>query len=274
MKQALKKVIPASIWSLGSNAYWYWRNRGRHLWAKRVSGIWRVNQQRLERYRDIHHGKRCFIIGNGPSLRKMDLSPLQDEITFGLNRIYLLFPEWGFSTTYLVLVNELVAEQCSTEVASLALPKFITWRSRRYFNASEDLMFIDTDFTGEDNFSGDITGRFYEHYTVTNVALQIAFFMGFQEVILIGVDHNYQTRGTPNTVVVSEGEDPNHVVGHYFGKGFRWQLPDLEGSEKGYLKAKQAYEAAGRRIHDATVEGKLNIFPKIEFTTLFPDGTS
>lgn len=274
MKQALKEVIPASIWSLGSNAYWYWRNRGRHLWAKRVSGIWRVNQQRLERYRDIHHGKRCFIIGNGPSLRKMDLSPLQDEITFGLNRIYLLFPEWGFSTTYLVLVNELVAEQCSTEVASLALPKFITWRSRRYFNASEDLMFIDTDFTGEDNFSGDITGRFYEHYTVTNVALQIAFFMGFHEVILIGVDHNYQTKGTPNTVVVSEGEDPNHVVGHYFGKGFRWQLPDLEGSEKGYLKAKQAYEAAGRRIHDATVEGKLNIFPKIEFTTLFPDGTS
>lgn len=270
MKKVMKKIIPQPIWHWGANSYWYWRNRGRHLWAKRVSRVWRANQPRLERFRNLHQGKRCFIIGNGPSLRRMDLSPLKNEITFGLNRIYLLFPQWGFTTTYLVLVNELVAEQCFADVESLSLPKFITWRSRKYFKAANELMFIDTDFSGEDEFTGEITGRFYEHYTVTNVALQIAFYMGFKEVILIGVDHNYQTQGTPNTVVVSEGEDPNHVVGHYFGKGFRWQLPDLEGSEKGYLKARQAYEAAGRRILDATVEGRLTIFPKVDFTVLFP----
>ena len=36
-------------------------------------------------------GDRCVIIGNGPSLRSMDLSSLKDEVTFGMNRIYLLF---------------------------------------------------------------------------------------------------------------------------------------------------------------------------------------
>ena len=60
----------------------------------------------------------------------MDLSPLRHEITFGLNRIYLLFPEVGFTTTYLVSVNDLVLQQCADEIKALPLPKqlFPVWR--------------------------------------------------------------------------------------------------------------------------------------------------
>ncbi len=39
---------------------------------------------------NIHHGQRCFIIGNGPSLQRTDLTKLKDEFTFGMNRIYLV----------------------------------------------------------------------------------------------------------------------------------------------------------------------------------------
>ncbi len=60
------------------------------------------------------------------------------------------------------------------------------------------------------------------------MALQTAFFLGFQQVILIGVDHNFATKGKPNETVVSQGDDPNHFNPGYFGKGFRWQLPDLD----------------------------------------------
>ena len=62
--------------------------------------------------RGSHRGERAFIIGNGPSLRETDLSPLRNEFTFGLNRIYLMFPELGFQTSCLVSVNDLVVEQC------------------------------------------------------------------------------------------------------------------------------------------------------------------
>ena len=62
-----------------------------------------------------------------------------------------------------------------------------------------------------------------------------------QQVILIGVDHSFATKGKPNTTVVSEGDDPNHFSGNYFGKGFRWQLPDLDTSELGYIRAREAY---------------------------------
>ena len=101
------------------------------------------------------------------------------------------------------------------------------------------------------------------------MALQTAYYLGFSEVILIGVDHSFATKGKPNTTVVSEGDDPNHFNPAYFGKGFRWQLPDLDTSEVGYAMARHAYEADGRRVLDATVGGKLTIFPKVDYNSLF-----
>jgi len=69
--------------------------------------------------------------------------------------------------------------------------------------------------------------------------------------------------------VVSQGEDPNHFAPNYFGAGFKWQLPDLVGSERAYTLAHTAYEAAGRSVVDATVGGKLTVFPKVDYQRLF-----
>jgi hypothetical protein len=152
---------------------------------------------------------------------------------------------------------------------TLAMPKFITWRARRWITEDPRLAFIDTDYTPPANFARDVCGRVFEGSTVTYVALQLAYHMGFDEVILIGVDHNFATQGRANVTVVSEGADPNHFAPDYFGKGFRWQLPDLEASEQAYRMAKEAFEADGRRVLDATVGGKLTVFPKVEYADLF-----
>ena len=71
----------------------------------------RESIRRLAALKDIHKGKRAFVIANGPSLKQTDMSKLRNEFTFGMNRIYLMFPELGFSTTYLTVVNDLVIEQ-------------------------------------------------------------------------------------------------------------------------------------------------------------------
>jgi hypothetical protein len=268
-KQTLKRVVPRSLWSYGSNTYWWWFNRGRHQLAKTLDQRWRLNQGRLSAYQDKHRGKRCFILGNGPSLRDTDLSLLKDEFTFGLNRIYLLFPETGFNTTYLVSVNELVLEQYAGDFKKLDLPKFFTWRARNWFPEDIDVLWVDSDYTGAETFTTNVTERVFEGFTVTYVALQLAFYMGFSEVVLIGVDHNFQTKGPPNVTVTSQGDDPNHFAPDYFGKGVKWQLPDLDGSERAYRLARKAYEASGRRILDATIGGKLTIFPKADYYSLF-----
>ena len=268
MKQTLNSILPSSILQSTKNTYDAIRRAPQlpdaylHPWR-------RQSIQRLQAFKDIHKGKRAFIIGNGPSLKQTNLTKLKNEFTFGLNRIYLLFPELGFSTTYFVSINDLVIEQCADEIAALSIPKFIAWHSHRYFHGFPDeLMFLYTTYTGP-RFAHDMTRHVWEGATVTNVALQLAFYMGFEKIILIGVDHNFASKGEANKTVVSTGDDPNHFSANYFGKGFRWQLPDLDTSEIGYQKARDAYRHAGREVVDATVGGKLTIFPKVDYNSLF-----
>jgi hypothetical protein len=217
----------------------------------------------LGRYRDIHEGERCFVIGNGPSLNKMDLSPLAHEVTFGLNRIYLLFDRLGFGTSYYVAINELVLEQFAADIERLSMPKFVRWEHRRFLHPSSDLMYIR--WRPGPSFSHDIRHGAWGGATVTYMALQLAYFMGFQQVVLIGVDHSFKTKGQPHKEVLSTGDDPNHFAPNYFGTGVRWHLPDPETSELAYQLGRQNFEAEGRSILDATVGGKLDVFPKVSY---------
>ncbi|MBP7032443.1 MAG: DUF115 domain-containing protein [Anaerolineaceae bacterium] len=228
----------------------------------------RESIQKLGLLQNSHKGERCFLIGNGPSLKHTDLSLLKNEFTFGFNRIFLAAEELNFSPSCLVSINDLVIEQSAQEFRALAMPKFFAWRSHRWVGMDANTHYLYTSYTSP-KFARDVRGRVWEGATVTNVALQLAYFMGFSTVILVGVDHSFATKGTPNTTVQSEGDDPNHFSSAYFGKGFRWQLPDLETSELAYRMARQGYEADGRQVLDATIGGKLTVFPKVEYTSLF-----
>jgi hypothetical protein len=271
MRQSFKRIIPQPVWHFVRDTYDAFRRVPElpdaflHPWR-------RESIRRLAAMKDIHKGKRAFIIGNGPSLKQTDLSKLKNEITFGMNRIYLAFPEWGFTTTYLCVTNDLVVEQFVEDISALTIPKFIAWRSHKHFDQDIPLKDIPTfpytSYTGP-RFATDARGRIWEGATVTNLALQLAYFMGIEKAILIGVDHNFTSKGEANKTVVSEGHDPNHFMPNYFGKGVKWQLPDLDTSEIGYVFAREAYRKAGREVVDATVGGKLTIFPKVDYDTLF-----
>jgi hypothetical protein len=271
MKQTLKSILPVPILQSARNTYDAFR-RLPQLPAAYLHPWRRESIRRLAALKDIHKGQRAFIIGNGPSLRQTDLTKLKNEFTFGMNRIYLLFPELGFNTTYFCSINDLVIEQFSADILALPMPKFLAWRSHHHFNPKLPInqlpTFIYTTYTGP-RFSSDVRGRVWEGATVTNLALQVAFHMGFEKVILIGVDHNFTSKGEANKIVVSQGDDPNHVSPNYFGKGIKWQLPDLDTSEIGYAFARDAYQKAGRKVLDATVGGKLTIFPKVDYNSLF-----
>ena len=243
-------------------------------WPGMAIHPWRLDSNhRLGQYQNRYAGKRCFVIGNGPSLKNTDLSLLKDEYTFGMNRIYLAFEDLGFQTSFLVSVNDLVIEQCHQDFQKLSLPKFFSWRSKDFLyptgQPDTKTHFLHTTYTGL-KFNQRILSRYWEGATVTYVCLQLAFCMGFSEVYLIGVDHSFISKGTANQTVVSSGDDPNHFSPEYFGKGFRWQLPDLNTSEVSYQMANNSYLAAGRKVFDATIGGKLDVFPKVDYLSLFP----
>ncbi len=238
--------------------------------AWRMSPRARRARQQLEAFRGRHAGQRCFVIGNGPSLGAMDLSPLRGEITFGMNRIYLLFEKLGFATTYFTCINGLVLEQFAADIAALPMPKFVDWTARRHFAESDSLLFLRSRLSVLDFFEGDVTRPICSGGTVTYATLQLAYFMGFAEAILIGVDHNFADKGTPNREEVRQAErDLNHFHPDYFPKGSRWQLPDLLRSEQAYAMADRAFTAAGRKVRDATVGGRCPVFEKAAYATLF-----
>jgi hypothetical protein len=262
-RERLEALTPPPVF----NTLWSLYRRTCKEPAWRWSGKRRESVRRLETCRDRHRGERCFVIGNGPSLKRTDLTRLRHERTFGLNRIYLKFPELGFTTTYHVCVNTLVIEQCAHEIEALPIPKFIGWDARRLIRMTGDMAFVRA--LEEPGFYADPRDGLWEGSTVTYVALQLAYWMGFATVVLIGVDHDFETKGEPGKTVVSSGDDTNHFDPGYFGKGFRWQLPNLPTSETAYRIAKRHFEADGRRIIDATIGGKLQVFDKVDYASLF-----
>ncbi len=230
-----------------------------------------ANREKLSKLKNLHLGKRCFIVANGPSLARMDLDLLQAEITFGLNRIYLMFEKTRFRPTYYIAVNELVLEQFAPDIKKLAMAKFINWNCRSLFNSMDpSIHFIKSRLVIRDFFGTDPRKPLVVGGTVTYVALQLAFFMGFQQVYLIGLDHHYVDKGIPNkTVIQNHSQDESHFHPEYFPKGIKWQLPDLLRSELDYQIALNYYEKHGREILDATEEGRCQIFPKVDYSSLF-----
>jgi len=219
---------------------------------------------RLNQFKDLHRGEDCFIIGNGPSLNKMDLNLLNNYYTIGLNKIFLLFKKTKLKIDYHVCVNRFVIEQSTSDFLSLHCPSFISYKHRNKQLTNNERIFFVGDMHSKWGFFEDITKGICQGNTVTYVAMQLAFFLGFERVFLIGVDHSFVQKGSPHKIQTLKGEDINHFDPDYF-KGLKWQLPDLEGSELAYKLAKKHFEDNGRSVFDATVDGKLNVFKKLQF---------
>ena len=267
VRQNLKALTPEPIWRVSRNA-WLAFKQGLAWPTATFHPLRRKSIARLAALKDTNRGQRAFILGNGPSLNNTDVSKLASEHSFGMNRVYLAFAEWGFQTSYLVSVNDLVIEQSAAEIEALSMPKFLSWRSRRYIQADKTTNFLHSTYE-RPTIAKDARGRLWEGATVTYIALQLAFHMGFDPVILIGVDHSFSSKGKANSTVVSQGEDKDHFAGNYFGPGFRWQLPDLDMSERAYEMARQAFVEDGRQVLDATIDGQLTVFPKVDYNSLF-----
>ena len=94
--------------------------------------------------------------------------------------------------------------------------------------------------------------------------MQIAYHFGYARTVLIGVDHSFAFGGKPNEQLTSAGIDPNHFNSNYFGPGTQWHAPDLALSEVAYQMAKEAFQADGREIIDATEGGALQVFKKMD----------
>jgi hypothetical protein len=234
-------------------------------WAS--SNLRSAHLERLEALRDRHIGETVVIIANGPSLAAVDMTQLRSVSTISMNRAYLSWDEWGFTPSYFVSINGLVLQQFASDIVALPCQKFINTRSRRFYDTgASDLILLNTGASLTDRF--DVTGRkFSTGGTVTFVALQLAYLLGFHKAVLIGLDHRFASSTAPNQSETRDASpDRDHFRPDYFPPGVQWQGPDLVRSEYSYEVARQAYEAAGREIVDATEGGACRVFERTSLT--------
>jgi hypothetical protein len=234
-------------------------------------GFNKLNRERLSSLNDIHKDKkRCFIIASGPSLKDINFELLKGEVTFAMNRGYMLKEQIGFSPTYLVSIDKYIQLlQFKSEFDDFdEIPTFYNWDVRNLFTKKQNRYFIKTQFSPK--FLTKLPGMFGNGRSVTYSCIQLAFVMGFQEVYIVGKDHNYNTQekkvGKP---ILSSGNDGNHFLNGYFNKGNVYAAPDYRAEEFAYQIGRQAFEMAGRTIKDATINGNLKVFEKVDFFSLF-----
>ena len=275
------------IYGTENNTYNYYENLVLNKYNDKLKSVNRpncklldenINNKNINYFKNLYKGERCFIIGNGPSLNKIDLTKLKNEITFGVNSIFLNYDKMGFYPTYYTVEDSHVIRERSEAIKGITGSiKFIPRYAYNIFGTRDDFIYLNIildyrRYKGFPYFSTDISRRIWVGGTVSYINLQLAYYMGFKDIYLIGFDHNYIIPKSANVVgadIISTDDDPNHFHPDYFGKGFSWHVPLTERMELCYLKAKYAFEQSEKKIINATSGGSLEIFPRIDYEKLF-----
>lgn len=254
----------------------------------------------LSAFKNKHAGERCFILGNGPSLNETDLDLLEGETVFACNGVFLLFERLNWRPRYYTCVDSRVLPDRASDIVSMLddhpnMTAFfpaeiqehagerVRTSTRSLIEEAEGRYFFNEEVGTLDNlpwslFSADASDAVIQPHTVAISMLQLAAYMGFSEIYLVGCDTRYTV---PDDVaredqsdetdprLSSTSADPNHFDASYFGPGRKWHTPNVRLMFEHYRVARSALEALGIQVKNATVGGDLEVFDRIALEEVF-----
>jgi 6-hydroxymethylpterin diphosphokinase MptE-like protein len=257
------------------NPAFIYRNRDRIIpYLDERRDRW-VNHRKLRQLQDRHLGERCFIIGNGPSLAVGDLDRLKGEITFAANKIYLIFARTEWRPHYYAVEDDHMIDQHHEEIRRLeGFVKFVPHFAKLPFRGDRDVIWYSRSLLSHaafPKFSDNPSRHLHCGYMVTYISLQLAYFMGFTRVYLLGVDFDYSLTSPSQTVEYAAHYGHDHFTPDYFKPGELLFVPQLDRAERAMRCAKHFYEAHGRKIWNSTRGGKLQVFDRVPLEEVLDD---
>jgi len=236
----------------------------------------RVSANYFESIRNLHAGKRGFIIGNGPSLKMKDLDRLQGEVSIASNLIYLAFGKTGWRPTYVTVVDNLVWEKLASDAHRYYRAVVIqdTLDPERAKCVTYQFKSLGRAISVDDRvaFSSNAAEGLYGGSTVTYTNLQLARHLGLNPVYLIGCDHYYSEPRDAKEMQAIENGSCNHFSSEYRVEGEMVNPAPIENMTRAYQVAQRYCEQGDFRVYNVTRGGHLEVFPRCGFDDLFADG--
>ena len=237
---------------------------------------WFKDGKCLKDLKNINIGKRCFIVGNGPSLIAKDLERLHfnGEITFAFNRIYHIFNQTNWRPTYYISQDEKMLRGCKVEVDAIQakikfIPAEMKWYQGIDIKRIRPFHIVNREKNGLPDFSEDISKEICNSNTVVYSAVQIAVYMGFKEIYFIGVDHHFQFSQNNKGEIIVDNTVKDYFSDDYNKDKENLYIPNVEKSTLTYIAMKKHCDERGVKVYNATRGGKLEVFPRVDFDTLF-----
>lgn len=235
----------------------------------------RTEQSKIFELKNSYKGERCFVICTGPSLTIDDLNLLKDEYTFAMNSIFLLLDKTTFRPSFYGCIDEEVFEKMKDNIfkyESDIAKVFISGRIRKHlkvlsphwYNVSCNVAYHTYDRWFKNRFwcrfSGDAVFGTYDMYSVTHFLIQIAVYMGFKDIYLIGADCNQRV-----------GKQVHFMD---YGIDDRTLDTSRERNICGYEEIKRNMSRNNFSVYNATRGGELDVFERVNLDDLLSPKTS
>ena len=235
----------------------------------------------FENYKDKHKNERVFLIGNGPSLAETDLNLLKNENTIAMNRISMMYDKnkdwrptyyiycssnvndksWG--NEWLSSVQSAIAELSTTSFVASIFKERIDPQNKfnkvKWFSSLSETRPDSKGNIVSESFSTNIVKRIDKSGTTMNLALQLAYHMGFKEIVFLGTDLGW-------TKDVGTTNDPNH-----FDKNYRANISNpYKANQQMRNVHRLAFSVFNKnkpdvKIYNASIKTVLDTYPIIQF---------
>lgn len=214
--------------------------------------------------------KRCFIIGNGPSLVPEDLDMLaeHDEFCIGSNMIHKMYSKTKWRPNYVCMCDKLaISQNLSHVLENNCCPVFVNDAVQLYlspFQYDNTILYHEAFNRDDDyrivNFATDLSdGNIPSGWTVTYIAMELAVYMGFEEIYLLGID---------NTNLAKHCSDDYWLESPILHDSSEEMLQFIV-FKHAFKRAKTASVEYGFKIYNATRGGCLEEFERVNFDDLF-----
>ncbi len=251
------------------------------------------NTDNLSLFKNKHLGQRCFILASGPSINKQDLTLLKDEYTIAVSQFFLhpqieqICPNYHCfapqhepfnDETNKIIFNNYISNYTFPVKSFIGSTNFqysyfnFLYNNKQYNLDAEYIDYSSSCQLDENNYNNedlwDISKKPFSPRTVIYVSIQAAYYLGFKEIYLLGVDHDYLNelnRGGHHFYKEEKSfSDVKHLEQFSKEKWFeeyyyRW---------KQYRLMNEFLNSKGVKIFNATEGGLLDVFPRVRYSDL------